>query len=82
MSLPEHWLDEICGNAQDSDELLQLLLNAPEMQEIASKALDVGEEQQKALEQNPKLCGLSVAQAIRQEFLRRINAESKQEALA
>lgn len=77
-----HWLDEVFENVRDPDELLQTLINSPEMQEIAKKVVKVGEEQRKVLERNPNICGGDPAQSMRAEFLNRLNVESREEALA
>ena len=82
MSLSTHWLDDVFGNVRDGDELLQTLVNSPELFRIAQQAIDAGEKQRKAFEQNPKLCSPSVAQTIRTEFLNRLSAQSLEEALA
>lgn len=82
MALPPHWLDEVFENVADADELLHVLLGAPEMQEIAKKAFQAGEEQKQASEENPGLCGPAIAQQIRKEFLGRLNEVSREAALA
>jgi hypothetical protein len=82
MALPPHWLDEVLQNVRDSDELLPLLLNAPEMQKIAAEASAAGEKQRQLIDGNPKYVGPNPAQVMRQEFLRRLNTSSREEALA
>ena len=82
MALAPHWLDDVFENVRDEEEMLSVLLNAPEMREIASKAFQAGEEQRRAYERNPKLCSAGVAQAIRVEFLRRLEAPAREEAIA
>ncbi len=82
MALAPHWLDDMFENVRDEEELLTVLLNAPEMREIASKAFQAGEKQRRAYERDPKLCGPGVAQAIRVEFLRRLEEPARAEAIA
>jgi len=82
MALPTHWLDsrfEICDNPED---LLGSILHSPELHEIAIKTLEVGEAQRKRFIDNPALNDASVAQAMRQEFLRRLNEADKSVAVA
>jgi hypothetical protein len=82
MSLPPHWLDSVFENIRDPDELLQTLVNSPEMQDIAKRAFEAGEKQRKEFKKDPTLCAPDVAQAIRTELLDRLNAATREEALA
>ncbi len=82
MALPVHWLDDVFGNVRDADELLPLLLNAPEMQAVAAEVFAAGEKQQQLFDKTPNFVGPSPSQVMRQEFLRRLNASSREEALA
>jgi len=79
-ALPPHWLDEVFANVRDADELLHVLLDAPEMREVAVEASAAGERQRLLLEQK-KMMAPSPAQIMRVEFLRRLNASSREEAL-
>ncbi len=82
MALPPHWLDDVFENVTDADELLQTLVNSPEMQEIARRAIEAGNNQRKAFKKDPKLCAAGVSQTIRVELLDRLNAVTREEALA
>jgi hypothetical protein len=64
MALPPHWLDEVFANVRDADELLPLLLNAPEMQKVAEATFAAGEKQQRLIDSTSGFAGPSSAAGI------------------
>ncbi|QDU54096.1 hypothetical protein Pan181_02760 [Aeoliella mucimassa] len=70
MALQPHWLDEVLQDCDNADKLIDSFAQSSKLREIATSTVKAGADQRKLYEENPNLCGPTVAQAMRQEFLR------------